>query len=90
MLAYWTLWWVWVCAALALAILETLVPGFIFLGIAMGAVGMAIIAALPGTLSLAVSLAIFAGLSLISWVVLRKVFKPADDQTRVIHEDINK
>jgi hypothetical protein len=33
----WHLWWVWLAAALGLAILEILVPGFIFLGFAVGA-----------------------------------------------------
>ncbi|MEM7596827.1 MAG: hypothetical protein AAF382_03960 [Pseudomonadota bacterium] len=86
----WTLWWVWACAALGLAILETLVPGFIFLGIALGAAVMAVLVALAGDLGLTPSLAIFAGASLISWIALRRLFKPDDDQTRVIHEDINK
>ncbi len=90
MMAFWTLWWVWICAALGLAILETLVPGFIFLGIAAGAAVMALVAALPGELGFAPSLAIFAGASLISWAALKRVFKPVDDQTRIVHEDINK
>ena len=86
----WTLWWVWASAALALAILEMLVPGFIFLGIAAGAAITAIVVAVTGALGLTPALAIFAGASLISWIVLRIAFKPSDDQTRVIHDDINK
>lgn len=35
-----TLWWVWVCFALVLGIAEVLLPGFIFLGFAIGAVGV--------------------------------------------------
>ncbi|MEO0370131.1 MAG: hypothetical protein AAF231_01615 [Pseudomonadota bacterium] len=86
----WTLWWVWASAALALAILELLMPGFIFLGIATGAAVVALLVAIFGDLGLTPSLAIFAGASLISWIALKRVFKPADDQTRVIHEDVNK
>lgn len=86
----WTLWWVWACAALGLAIFETLAPGFVFLGIALGAAVMAVIVGIFGDLGLTPSLAIFAAVSLISWIVLRRVFKPADDQTRVVHDDINK
>ena len=89
-MAFWTLWWVWLCAAIALAIAEVLLPGYIFLGIAAGAVMMAGLVALPIKLGPPVLMLIFSALSLISWLVLRRVFRPADDQTRVIHEDINK
>lgn len=87
---YWTLWWVWACAALGLAILEVLAPGFIFLGIAGGAAIMALITLLPFEMGLPLSLALFGILSMGSWWVLKRVFKPADDQTRIVHEDINK
>jgi len=80
MIDIWTYWWAWLGAALALAILETLVPGFIFLGIAAGAATTAVIAA-PA--------AIFALLSLISWAVMRKLFKARNDQARFFDEDIN-
>lgn len=89
--ALWTIWWIWLCAALGLAILETLVPGFIFLGFAIGAAVMGLlILILPGTLGLQVSLAVFAVLSLIAWGIMRRLFRTPDDQTRVIREDINK
>lgn len=87
---WWSLWWVWLGGALALAILELLVPGFIFLGIAVGAGLTAGIVALAPDLGLSTLMAIFGGLSLVSWLVLRRVFRSPDDQTRVIHEDINK
>ena len=86
----WTIWWIWISAALLLGIIEVLVPGFIFLGIAVGAGIMAVIVALPGELDLAPTAALFAVLSLASWAVLKRAFKPKDDQTRVIHDDINK
>ena len=31
----WTEWWVWMAGALALATLEVIVPGYIFLGFAL-------------------------------------------------------
>ena len=34
----WATWWVWVVAGFALGVVEVLVPGFIFLGFAIGAV----------------------------------------------------
>ena len=33
---FWTIWWVWLCAALVLGILEVLVPGFVFLSDKLG------------------------------------------------------
>jgi len=86
----WSLWWVWMAAALGLAILEVVAPGFIFLGFAAGAAVTALIVLLPIPIGLPALLALFAILSLIAWLVLRRVFKPRDDQTRIIHEDINK
>ncbi len=88
--ALWHLWWVWLAAALGLAILEIVVPGFIFLGFAAGAALVALLVLLPLNLGLATLLASFAILSLISWIVLRRVLRRPDDQTRVIREDINK
>ena len=34
----WTVWWAWVVLGFALGILEVIIPGFIFLGFAIGAV----------------------------------------------------
>ena len=84
-----SLWWAWLGAALALAILETLAPGFIFLGFAVGAAVMAVIVALPLSLGPAGLLALFALLSLAAWIILRRVFRAPNDQTRIIDEDIN-
>ena len=33
----WATWWIWMIAGLSLAFLEVLVPGYIFLGFALGA-----------------------------------------------------
>ena len=40
---FWTIWWVWLCAALVLGILEVLVPGFVFLGFAIGALAVSLL-----------------------------------------------
>ncbi|NCQ23255.1 MAG: hypothetical protein COW54_08080 [Rhodobacteraceae bacterium CG17_big_fil_post_rev_8_21_14_2_50_63_15] len=88
--ALWHLWWVWLAAALGLAIVELIVPGFIFLGFGIGAALVALLVLLPLDLGLTSLLAIFAGLSLLSWIVLRRLLRRSDDQTRVIREDINK
>lgn len=87
---WWTLWWVWLCAALVLAILELLIPSYIFLGIAVGAAIMAGVVVMTPGLGFATLMALFAGLSLASWLVLRRVFRAPDDQTRIVHDDVNK
>lgn len=89
-LELWNLWWVWLCAALGLAILEVIAPGFIFLGFAAGAALTALLVLVAPELGLPALLAVFAILSLVAWIVLRKLFRATDDQTRIIHEDINK
>lgn len=84
------IWWVWLAAALVLALIEVMLPGFIFLGFALGALVMALImAVLPASVSAPVALAIFAGLSLAAWVALRFIFRNQRSDTRFIRHDIN-
>lgn len=89
--ALWALWWVWMAAALGLAIVELLLPGFIFLGFAIGAalVGLMLITLAPG-FGLPMLLVIFAALSLIAWVALRRLFRLPEGQVRRFRDDINK
>ncbi len=88
--ALWSLWWVWLAAALLLAILEVVVPGFIFLGFAVGAGATGLLLLLPFEPGLALLLSVFAVMSLLAWLVLRRIFRSRDDQSRIIREDINK
>ena len=46
----WGIWWVWMIAAIGLASLEILVPAQIFIGFAVGAlgVGIALLVGIPG------------------------------------------
>lgn len=85
-----TIWWVWLAAALLLAILEILVPAFLFLGFAIGAalVGLAMLGPLA-LLSPAMILLIFAGLSLAAWLMLRKIFALPHGQVKRFDRDIN-
>ncbi len=85
----WTTWWVWLAAALGLTILEILIPGYVFLGIALGAALIAVIVALPVSIGPSAILATFAVLSLAAWLILRRAFRARNDQSRVIHDDIN-
>ena len=85
-----TLWWVWLAAALVLAIAEVIVPGFLFLGFALGAFAVAMLLLNTGlTLSLPVLLFLFAGLSLVAWIVLRTLFKIPRGQVKRFDHDIN-
>ncbi|MBW7920512.1 MAG: hypothetical protein H3C51_00230 [Rubellimicrobium sp.] len=86
----WATWWVWVAAGLALAILEVLAPGYIFLGFAIGAVVTGVILAtglFPVTGGWA--LVVFAVLSLVAYIGLRATSKRGHDQVKVIRHDIN-
>jgi len=86
---YVTLWWVWVSVALLLGLVEILVPGNIFLGFALGALAMVpVVLVLPGA-GVSLLLALFAGLSLLGWIVLRVVFKRQSSGARIVERDIN-
>ncbi len=83
-------WWAWVVAGFALGVLEVIVPGFIFLGFAIGAVitgaliGVGILAGGPPLL-----LMVFAALSVVAWLGLRRVMGVREGQVKIWHKDIN-
>ncbi len=85
-----TTWWLWLAAALILGILEMVLPGFIFLGFAIGAalVGLAMLGPLT-LLSPSAIVLIFAILSLASWLVLRRIFSLPKGQVKTFDHDIN-
>ena len=89
MAAYLTLWWVWVCIALALGVVELLAPGFIFLGFAIGAIIMAAIVAFFGISNAPALLALFSILSLLAWIALRLAFRNQSSGARIVTRDIN-
>jgi len=86
----WTEWWVWMSGALVLATLEVLIPGYIFLGFAIGAavMGVLILVGISAT-GLAVTLVIFAALSLVSYIAMRKIFGLQTGQVKIWDTDIN-
>jgi len=90
---WWQEWWVWGIAAMGFAILETLLPGYVFLGFAVGAgalagaLGLGLSGVLPG--SAAGLLAVFAALSIVAWLGLRRLVGVRAGQRRVFHRDIN-
>ncbi|QFT60178.1 hypothetical protein FIU94_15230 [Sulfitobacter sp. THAF37] len=89
MAAYLTLWWVWICIALALGVLELLTPGFIFLAFGLGAIIMAGLVLVLPTGNVPALLALFAILSLLVWIGLRYAFRRQSSGARIITRDIN-
>ncbi|WP_149141561.1 NfeD family protein [Gemmobacter caeruleus] len=83
-------WWMWIVAGMALGGLELFMPGYVFLGFAIGAV---LVGGLLWTgwvtLSLAAQLALFAVLSLLAWAVLRAVLRYERGEVKRWTRDIN-
>ncbi len=88
----WSVWWVWIIAALVLATLEVVAPAQIFLGFAIEALGVGL-ALWGGILGLANSLPltalVFAILSLVAWIAVRRMVGVRDGQVKVWDKDIN-
>ena len=84
-------WWAWAILALALACLEITVPAFVFLGMAIGAGCVALVMALGGAdvIGAPISVLMFAVISLIATLVLRKVFSLPKGQVKTFDGDIN-
>jgi membrane protein implicated in regulation of membrane protease activity len=89
------MWWVWVSGGVLMGILEVFIPGFFFLGFSAGAVitGLVLLAGGPFAAwlagSLPVTLLFFAIVSLLSWIVLRRVAGVRKGQIKVWDRDIN-
>lgn len=92
---FWSAWWLWALAAILLAGLELLLPGYVFLGFALGAALVALIfgLSLPSTAllagSLPITLVVFAIISLASWLALRRMLGVQPSQRRIWTRDIN-
>jgi membrane protein implicated in regulation of membrane protease activity len=86
---YLTLWWIWLSLALILGLVEVLLPGNIFLGFALGALGMVPMVLVFSDPNTSFLLALFAGLSLAAWVILRVVFRYQSSGARIVTRDIN-
>ena len=83
-------WWAWVVLGAGLAVLEVLVPGFIFLGFAIAAVIMAVVVGFGASLSAAIAVLIFAVVALVAWLALRAIFGTGEKDVKVWRDDINK
>jgi membrane protein implicated in regulation of membrane protease activity len=83
-------WWTWVVLGFALGVLEILVPGYIFLGFAIGAVltGILVGTGLAPT-GLTMLLLIFAVASVLAWLGLRRTMGIRRGQVKIWDRDIN-
>lgn len=86
----WVQWWFWIVAGIALGVLELVAPAFILLGFSIGALAVGILLALGmlGT-SLPPIILVFAVVSLIAWIALRKIFGLRHGQVKIWKNDIN-
>lgn len=88
-------WWIWMTFAILVGILEIFISGYIFLGFAFGAAVTGILLLVGGPIaawlsgSVATTLLVFAFLSLIGWVLMRKLVGVRDGQIKVFDRDIN-
>lgn len=89
---WWSVWWIWIVGAFVVGFLEVLAPAQIFLGFALGALGtgLALLVGIPGMAgSFPITLLVFAVLSLVAWIVLRRAVGVRDGQVKVWDRDIN-
>ena len=86
----WQEWWVWVVIGVTLAVAEVMLPGFILLGFAIGAaiVGLLLLMGLLGG-NLFVLILIFSIISLVAWIVLRRLVGVRKGQVKIWDRDIN-
>jgi membrane protein implicated in regulation of membrane protease activity len=88
-------WWVWIAGGLAIGIIEVVVPGYIFVGFAIGAVltGVAMGLGLPGAEWMMAgpgnALTVFGLLSLAAWLSLRRLLGVRHGQAKRFDHDIN-
>lgn len=92
---WWSEWWVWLAAALVLAIGEVLLPTFILLGFAIGAAIAGFVFLIGGPLaiwlagSLPLAILFFAIMSLLSWLGLRRWLGLRKGQVKTFDHDVN-
>jgi membrane protein implicated in regulation of membrane protease activity len=91
----WAEWWVWAVAAILLAVGEVILPSFVLLGFAIGAGAIALILLVGGPLavwlgaSVPMLLLVFALVSLVSWLGLRRWLGVYRGQVKTFDRDIN-
>ena len=75
--------WLWLIAALALAAVELLVPGWVFMGLAasVGLMGVLLLSGL-WTAGLPVTLVVTALISALAWLVFRRLWPAGPGERR--------
>lgn len=86
----WQSGWFWIVVAALLGLMEVLLPGYVFLGIAIacGLTGLVLLAGVTAP-SLPVLLLIVAVLSGVVWLILRRLMGVREGQVRIWDRDIN-
>lgn len=88
-------WWVWMIGAIALAFLEVVAPGYVFLGFALGAGATGLVLLIGGPAAVGISASIpvlalfFAVISLVAWLLLRRWLGVREGQVKTFDRDIN-
>ncbi|KFI30991.1 hypothetical protein CG51_06140 [Haematobacter missouriensis] len=82
-------WWIWMIGAIVLAGVEVLIPGWVFLGFAIGGMltGLALLL-FPSLGGTAIIWLLFALLSLAGWLLLRRLFGRRSE-VKIWKRDIN-
>ena len=88
---WWSEWWVWGIAAVALAVGEVLLPAYVLLGFSIGAlvVALLLLIGLPIANSVPLMVLIFAVASLAGWLGLRRWLGVYRGQVKTFEHDIN-
>lgn len=87
----WSVWWAWIAGGFVIGIMEVVLPGYIFLGFAIGAILTGVllgIGVLAGA-SLSTLLMVFALASLVAWAGLRYGLGTRPGQVKIWDRDIN-
>lgn len=86
----WQSGWFWIVVAAAIGLMEVLLPGYVFLGIAIACAvaGLALLVGLAAP-SLPVLLIAIAVLSGVAWLILRRLMGVQEGQVRIWDRDIN-
>lgn len=88
-MSWWLLWWVWIAVAIALGLLELLLPAFVFLGFSAGAFATALLVALGLRTGIGGTLLLFALISSAAYGALRLGLGRQGGRARIVERDIN-
>ncbi|VDC23322.1 NfeD family protein [Pseudogemmobacter humi] len=85
----WTVWWAWIVLGVVLGVIEIIVPGYIFVGFAIGAALTGVLVGLGISAGLPLLMLIFAILSLLAWLAMRRIMGQREGQVKIWERDIN-